>query len=152
MKRTIASHIKATATLGLTCTTALVFAVATVQARPAHTAGSQAATAQALSLSPCTIVVNGARWQNREVGRVMTAGSKYTVAAGGMSCSSAGALVVALTHRHGTAYGQAFKGPRGFSCTSLTLPVLGALQVAGRCMQQPHNYPIFSWGPQLAGH
>lgn len=150
MRRTITSHAKATATLALACTTALVFAAASVQARPAGNADSKPAAA--IASSPCTIVVTGARWRNQEAGRTMAAGSKYTVAAGGMSCSSAGAMVVALTHRHGKAYGQSFTGPRGFICKSLTLPALGTLQVAGRCMHQPQNYPVFSWGPQLAGH
>lgn len=148
MKRTITTQLKAAATLALACATALVFAVATVQARPAQTAGSRAASA---ALSLCTTAVTGASWREREAGKTMAAGNEYTVSAGGMSCSSASAMVVALTHRHGMGYGQAFKGPRGFACKSLVLPQLGALQVAGRCMHVPHNYPIFFWSPKLSG-
>lgn len=149
MKRTITTHLKATTTLALVCATVLVFAVATVQARPAYTAGSRAVSA---ALSPCTTVVTGAPWREREAGKTMAAGNKYAVSAGGISCSSAGAMVVALTHRHGIAYGQAFKGPQGFACKSLALPQLGASQVAARCTRPPHNYPIFSWSPKLSGH
>ena len=149
MKRTITTQLKAAATIALASATALVFAVTSVQARPAHSAGSRAASA---ALALCTTTVTGATWRDREAGKTMAAGNKYTVSAGGMSCSSAGAIVVALTHRHGMRYGQAFKGPRGFACKSLALPQLGTLQVAGRCMHLPNNHPIFSWSPKLSGH
>jgi hypothetical protein len=149
MKLTMATQPKTAATLTLACATALVFAVATVQARPAHSVGSRG-TSKSLAL--CTTTVTGASWREREAGKTMAAGNKYTVSAGGMSCSTAGAMAVALTHRHGIQYGQAFTGPRGFACKSLALPQLGALQVAGRCMHLPHNYPIFSWSPKLSGH
>lgn len=55
MKRTIATAVRTAATLALACSTALVFAVATVQARPTHTTRSQAATTAAVST--CKIVV-----------------------------------------------------------------------------------------------
>jgi hypothetical protein len=66
MKRPTSTRVKATATLALACTTALVFAVATVQARPTHTAGPQAATA---ALSDCTIVITAAPWRYLKPGR-----------------------------------------------------------------------------------
>ncbi|HZQ65013.1 MAG TPA: hypothetical protein VFA66_07295 [Gaiellaceae bacterium] len=147
MKRTITIQLKAATTLALACTTALVLAVATVQARPAHTARSRTASA---APSLCTTVVTGAPWHEREAGKTRAAGNEYAVSAGGISCSSAGAMVVAMTHRQGMAYGQAFKGPRGFACKSLALPQLGVMQAAGKCMHLPHNYPIFSWSPKLS--
>jgi hypothetical protein len=83
MKRTTSTRIKTTATLALACTTALVFAVASVQARPAHSAGSKAATA---AMSKCNIVISGAPWRIRTGGTL--SGDKYTLAAENMSCSS----------------------------------------------------------------
>jgi hypothetical protein len=69
LTRTIATRMKATATLALACTTALVFAVATVQARPTRTAGSQSAAA---ALSDCTIVISGAPWMQLHVADSLT--------------------------------------------------------------------------------
>jgi hypothetical protein len=148
MKRTITTHLRATATLALACATALVFAVATVQARPTHTAGAQAATA---ALSDCTIVISGAPWRIRARG--ILSGDKYTLKARDISCSSVRARVVAFTHKPGIQLGAAFKGPSGFLCKSFSTATSGdKLLYSGVCMRGPHNDPFFEWGPKVPGH
>ena len=144
MNRTIATHMKATATLALACTTALVFAVATVQAQPARTAGSQSAAP-----SNCTIVISGAPWHIRVHG---LSGNKYTLKARDVSCSSVRAQVAAFTHRAGLEFG-AFPGPSGFKCKSFSTAASGdKLLYSGVCMHGPHNDPFFAWGPKVPGH
>jgi hypothetical protein len=148
MRRTTSTRIKATATLALTCATALVFAVTTVQARPTRSAGSQAATA---AKSKCTIAISGAPWRIRAAGTL--SGDQYTLAAENMSCSSARTWVAAVTHRHGTALGQTFNGSPGFNCKSFSTPASGdKLLYSGACMRGPHNVPFFGWGPKVPGH
>lgn len=132
MKRNSSTRIKATATLTLACATALVFAVTTVQARPTSSAGSQEATAAAVS--SCKIVITGAPWHVHGPDR---SGDKYTLAAEGMSCASARARVVALTHQPLVQL-AAFKGPSGFTCRSFSTTASGdKLLYAGVCMRGP---------------
>ena len=77
MKRTIPSRMRATAALALACTAALVFAVAAVQARSAHSAASQAT---AVGVSDCKLVISGAPWRIRAgVPGGSIAGNKYTI-------------------------------------------------------------------------
>jgi hypothetical protein len=146
VKRTIATRSKATTALVLACSTALVFAVATVQARPAYTAGSRGATATAPS--KCKIVIVGAGWRIRaHVAGGSSAGNKYTLAAEGMSCSSARSWASKFTHLQGTA---PIKGPTGFTCRSFSTAATGdKLLYAGVCMHPPHNIPFFEWGPKV---
>lgn len=151
MKRTIPSRMRATATLALACATALVFAVAAVQARPAHTAASRAVVVAA---SDCKLVISGAPWRIRAgVPGGSIAGDKYTIAARNVSCSSLRTWVTRFTNERNPGIGQSLKGPRGFSCKSLTTPASGAkLVVAGVCAHPPHNVPFFGWGPKVPGH
>ena len=141
----------AAATLALACTTALVFAVASVQARPTHTAGSRAATA---ALSDCTIVITGAPWRIRaHVAGGSLAGDRYTLKARNVSCSSLRAWVAMVTKQRNPGFGAAIKGPPGFSCQSFTPPFSGAKLVAeGECTHGPHNNPFFGWAPKVPGH
>ena len=148
MKRTTSTRTTAAATLALACTTALVFAVASVQARPTHSAGSKAATA---AMSKCKIVISGAPWRIRTGGTL--SGDKYTLAAENMSCSSERSWVAAATHRRGTTFGQTFNGPPGFKCESLSTPGSGdKLLYEGTCTRGPHNVPFFGWAPKVPGH
>jgi hypothetical protein len=148
MKRTTNTRIKATITLALACSTALVFAVTTVQARLTRSAGSKATTA---AMSKCTIVISGAPWRIRAGGTL--SGDKYTLAAENMSCSSVRSWVAAVTLRRGTMLGQTFNGPPGFKCKSFSTANSGdKLLYAGACMRSPHNVPFFGWGPKVPGH
>ena len=151
MKGTIPSRRKATAALALACSAALVFAVAAVQARPAHITGSRAA---AVAASDCTIVISGAPWRIRAgVPGGSLAGNKYTVKARNISCSSVRTWVTKFTNQQNPGVGKTLKGPRGFTCTSFTTPASGAkLVVAGVCAHPPHNVPFFGWGPKVPGH
>jgi hypothetical protein len=106
-------------------------------------AGSTAATTQ--PVSKCKIVITGAQWHIRGSG----SGSKYTLAAKGMSCSSARAWVVKFTHQTGKGVGQALNGPPGFKCQSFSEAASGdKLVYAGVCMHTPHNIPFFEWAPK----
>jgi hypothetical protein len=146
MTRTIAPRMKATVALALACTTTLAFAVATVQAHPTRTAGSKSAAA---ALSNCTIVITGAAWRIRVHN---LSGTRYTLKARDVSCSSVRAQVAAFTHRAGLEFG-AFKGPLGFTCKSFSTAASGdKLLYSGVCMHGPHNDPFFEWGPKLPGH
>ena len=146
MTRTIATRMKATATIALACTTALVFAAATVQARPTRTAGSRSVAA---ALSNCTIVISGAPWRIRVHG---LSGDKYTLKARDVSCSSVRAQVAAFTHQPGREFGT-FKGPSGLTCKSFSTAASGdKLLYSGVCMHPPHNDPFFEWGPKVPGH
>jgi hypothetical protein len=150
MTRTIPTRTRATATLAFAFATALVFAVA-VQARPAHTAASKAA---AVAGSDCKLVISGAPWRIRAgVPGGSIAGNKYTITARNVSCSSLRTWVTRFTNEQNPGIGQSLKGPRGFSCKSLTTPTSGAkLVVAGVCLHPPHNVPFFGWGPKVPGH
>jgi len=144
MKRTITTAVRAAATLVLACSTALVFAVATVQARPTHIAGSQAATTAAVST--CKIVITGTPWRIRAAGGSL-AGNKYTIAGKGISCSAARTWVTKFTHQQDT--GQ-IKGPPGFNCRSFSTATSGdKLLYSGACMHPPHNIPFFEWAPKI---
>jgi hypothetical protein len=144
MKRSINSHMRGSAALALACSTALVLAVTTAQARPTQTAGSQAATAAAVS--SCLIVVSGAPWRVRTAGGSL-AGNRYTIAARGVSCSSVRTWVARFTTQQGT--GQ-IKGPSGFNCRSFSTAVSGdKLLYSGACMHPPHNVPFFEWAPKM---
>jgi hypothetical protein len=146
MTRTTATRMNATAALALACTTALAFAVASVQARPTRTAGAQSATT---ALSDCTIVISGAPWR---ILRGNLSGNKYTLKARDVSCSSVRARVAAFTHQSGVELG-AFKGPPGFKCKSFSTAASGdKLLYSGVCMHPPHNDPFFGWGPKVPGH
>jgi hypothetical protein len=151
MKRTIDTRMTAIGTLALACSTALIFAVGAVQARPAHTAVSQTT---AVAVSDCTLVIRGAPWRIRAgVPGGSISGDKYTVKARNMSCSSAKAWVTKFTNQRNPGVGQALKGPSGFKCTSFTTKASGAkLVVAGVCARPPHNVPFFGWGPKAPGH
>ena len=105
MKRIINTQMKATATLALACSSALVFAVTNVQAQPTHNANPWAATTAALPT--CKIVITGIPWRIRAAGRSLT-GKRYTLAAKGISCSAARAWVTKFTHQQDTAQ---IKGP-----------------------------------------
>jgi hypothetical protein len=144
VERTITNAVRATATLALACATALVFAAATVQARPTHTVGSQAPTTAALST--CKIVITGTPWRIRATSGSL-AGNKYTIAAKGISCSAARTWVTTFTHQQDT--GQ-IKGPPGFTCRSFSTAVSGdKLLYSGVCMHPPHNIPFFEWAPKI---
>jgi hypothetical protein len=151
MNPTIPSLMRATAALALACMTALVFAVAAVQARPAHTAASKAAI---VAVSDCKLVISGAPWRIRAgVPGGSIAGDKYTIAARNGACSSFRTWVTRFTNEQNPGVGQSLKGPGGFSCRSLTTPASGAkLVVAGVCAHPPHNVPFFGWGPKIPGH
>src|SRR5258705_5221399 len=82
MKRTIDTQMKATATLALVCSTGLVFAVTSVQARPTHNAAPRAATTAALST--CKIIISATPWRIRAAAGKLT-GNRYTLAAKGIS-------------------------------------------------------------------
>jgi hypothetical protein len=146
VKRAITARTKACTTLVLACSAALVVAVATVQARPAHTTGSRGATATAPS--KCKIVIVGATWRIRaHVAGGSSAGNQYTLGAEGMSCSSARAWAAKFTHLPDTAK---IKGPTGFRCQSFSLASSGdKLLYSGVCMHPPHNIPFFEWGPKV---
>jgi hypothetical protein len=140
----IATASRATATLALASATALVFAVAAVQARPTHSTGSQTRTASAVST--CKIVITGVPWRIRAAGGSL-AGNKYTIAGKGISCSAARTWVTKFTHQQDTG---PIKGPLGFNCRSFSTPVSGdKLLYSGACMRPPHNIPFFEWAPKL---
>jgi hypothetical protein len=146
MKRTIKSSMRGSAALALACSTALVVAVTTVQARPTQTADSKAATAA--TVSSCLIVVSGAPWRIRTAGGSL-AGNRYTIAARGMSCASAHTWVTRFTNQQGAAQ---IKGPSGFNCRSFSTTVSGdKLLYSGACMHPPHNVPFFEWAPKMPG-
>ena len=148
MTRTTATRIKATVTLAIACTTALVFAVATVQARPTHSGGAHS---EANALSNCTMVISGAHWQIR--GRVNRSGNTYTLKGRDISCASVRARVVAFTHQDGAEFGAVKGGPAGFTCRSFSTASSGdTLLYSGVCMHPPHNDPFFEWGPKVPAH
>lgn len=147
MTRTTATRTKATVALAIAGTTALVFTVATVQARPTNAVGAQSA---AKALSDCTIVISGAPWHIR--GQVTRSGNKYTLKGRNVACASVRARVAAFTHQNGGEFG-AFKGPAGFTCKSFSTAASGdALLYSGACMHPPHNDPFFEWGPKVPAH
>jgi hypothetical protein len=144
MDRTLTASVRVTATLALACSTALIFAATTVQARPTQAAGSQAATAA--TVSTCKIVITGAPWRIRAAGGSL-AGHKYTIAGKGISCSSARTWVTKFTHQQDV--GQ-IKGPPGFTCRSFSTTASGdKLLYSGACMHPPHNIPFFEWAPKI---
>jgi hypothetical protein len=144
MKRTLTSSVRVAATLALACSTALIFAATTVQARPIQTASSQAATAA--TVSTCKIVITGAPWRIRAAGGSL-AGDKYTIAGKGTSCSSARTWVTRFTHQQET---SPIKGPAGFTCRSFSTAISGdKLLYSGACMRPPHNIPFFEWAPKI---
>jgi hypothetical protein len=135
MKRVVRTHLKATATLAVVCVTALVFAVATVQARPTQT-----------GVSTCTMVITASPWRIRAAGGSLT-GNRYTIAARGISCSSARTWVTRFTKQQATG---PIKGPAGFNCTSFSTAASGdKLLYSGACMRPPHNVPFFEWAPKM---
>jgi hypothetical protein len=144
MKRTINTQLKAIATLALACSTALVFAVASVQARPTHNAAPRAATTAALST--CKIIISATPWRIRAAGGNL-AGNRYTLAAKGISCSAARTWVTKFTHQQDTAQ---IKGPSGFTCRSFSTAASGDKRLySGACMHAPHNIPFFEWAPKM---
>ena len=144
MNRTIATHMKATATLALACTMALVFAVATVQAHPARTAGSHiGGPVQLHDRDQRRPLAHPRSWPLR---------NKSTLKARDVSCSSVRAQVAAFTHRAGLEFG-AFPGPSGFKCKSFSTAASGdKLLYSGVCMHGPHNDPFFARGRKVPGH
>ncbi len=135
--------MKAAVTLMLACTSALILAV-TGQARPTQADHLQAPRAAALS--SCTIVIIGVPGHIRAAGGSRT-GTKYTIAARGMSCSSARPWVSRFTKQQDTAQ---IKGPRGFDCRSFSTAASGdKLLYSGACMRPPHNIPFFEWAPKI---
>jgi hypothetical protein len=140
--------MKVTTTLALAFATALVFAVAPIQARPASTTGSQAATSV---LSACTIVITGAPWHTRaHVASGFLSGNRYTLKSRDVACSSVRARVAAFTKQSGSAR---ITGPAGYTCRSFSVPYAGdKLLYSGACMRGPHNDPFFEWGPKVPGH
>jgi hypothetical protein len=144
MDRTLTASVRATATLALGCSTALIFAAPSVQARPTQTTRSQAVTAA--TVSTCKIVITGAPWRIRAAGGTL-AGDKYTIAGKGSSCSAARTWVTKFTHQQDA--GQ-IKGPRGFTCRSFSTAASGdKLLYSGACMHPPHNIPFFEWAPKI---
>ena len=140
------SRMKVTAALVLACSAALLVAVTTSQARPAHSAASRAPTAPARST--CKIVIGGGPWRIRAhaAGGTVT-GDRYTLVARNLSCSSVRALVTAFTHQRSS---SRIKGPQGFRCTSFATGVSGdKLLYSDACMRPPHNDPFFEWGPKV---
>ncbi len=143
MRRIINSQMKATAALALVCSTALVLAVTSVQARPTHNAAPRATTA---ALSTCKIVISATPWRIRAAGGNL-AGNRYTLAAKGISCSAARTWVTKFTHQQDTAQ---IKGPSGFTCRSFSTAASGdKLLYSGACMHAPHNIPFFEWAPKM---
>ena len=105
--------------------------------------GSQAATAHVAS--KCKIVVKATPWHIHGSG----SGSKYTVVAGGMSCSSERRWVLKFTHETGKGIGKTLKGPSGYWCESDSEAASGDNHVyAGLCAQPPHNVTFFTWAPK----
>ena len=144
MKRNINTQMKDTATLALVCSTALVFAVTSVQARPTRNAAPRAATTAALST--CKIVINATPWRIRAAGGNL-AGNRYTLAAKGISCSAARTWVTKFTHQQDTAQ---IKGPSGFTCRSFSTAASDdKLLYSGVCMHAPHNIPFFERAPKM---
>jgi hypothetical protein len=144
MKQTISTHIKAIAMVLLVCSTALVFAVTSVQAHATQTAGTHAATAA--TVSTCKIVITAAPWRIRAAGGSLT-GNRYTIAGKGISCSAARTLVTRFTHQQGT---SPIKGPAGFTCRSFSTATSGdKLLYSGICMHPPYNTPFFEWAPKI---
>ena len=144
MKRPIYAEMKAIATLALACSTALVFAVTSAQARPTDNAAQRATKTAALSA--CTIVITAAPWRIRAAGGSLT-GSRYTLAAKGISCSAARTWASKFTHQQGTAQ---IKGPSGFTCRSFSTAASGdKLLYSGVCMHPLHNTPFFEWAPKM---
>ena len=140
MRRMHSTYLKTTAALALACSTALVFAVTTVQARPA------AATTTTTTVSSCKIVITAAPWSIRTAGGSI-AGNRYTLTGEGMPCSSAHTWATRFTHQQGT---SPIKGPAGFNCTSFSTAASGdKLLYSGACMRRPHNIPFFEWAPKL---
>jgi hypothetical protein len=148
MKRSASTPMKRTVTVALTFATALIFAVATVQARPARTTSSQAATS---ALSDCTIVITGAPWHTRaHVAGGFLSGNRYTLKARDVSCSSVRARVIAFTKQNAS---TKITGPKGYTCHSFSVAYSGdKLLYSGACMRGPHNDPFFEWGPKVPGH
>jgi hypothetical protein len=148
MKRTVTKMkvtVTATLTLALVCSSALVFAVTSVQAQPMHNAAAPRAATTA-ALSACKIVFTATPWRIRAAGGSL-AGSNYTLAAKGISCSAARTWVTKSTHQQDT--GQ-IKGPPGFTCRSFSTPASGdKLLYSGVCMHGPHNIPFFEWAPKM---
>jgi hypothetical protein len=144
MKRTITTQMKATATLALACSAALVFGVTSVQARPTHNAAPRATATAALST--CKIVITATPWRIRAASGSL-AGNRYTLAAKGTSCSAARTWVTKFTHQQDTAQ---IKGPSGFTCRSFSTAASGdKLLYSGACMHAPHNIPFFEWAPKM---
>jgi hypothetical protein len=144
MKRSSTTHVAATATLAFICATALIFAVATAQARPTHTHGSRAANGA--GETNCTLVISGAPWRIRAASGTL-AGDKYTLTARNMSCNSLRSSVAKFTHQQGSA---PIKGPSTFKCVSFSTAASGnKLLYSGACMHPPHNDPFFEWGPKV---
>ncbi len=148
MTRMTVTRMKASVMFATACTTALVFAVATVQARPTH---SGAAHSGAEAVSNCTMVISGAPWRIR--GRVNRSGNTYTLKGRDISCPSVRARVVAFTHQNGAELGTVKGGPAGFTCRSFSTAASGdTLLYSGVCMRPPHNDPFFEWGPKVPAH
>jgi hypothetical protein len=144
MKRTINTQMKATATLALACSAALVFGVTSAQARPTRNAAPRATATAALST--CKIVITATPWRIRAAGGSL-AGNRYTLAANGTSCSAARTWVTKFTHQQDTAQ---IKGPSGFTCRSFSTAASGdKLLYSGACMHAPHNIPFFEWAPKM---
>jgi hypothetical protein len=143
-KRTLTTSARAAATLAFACSTALIFAATTVQARPTHTAGSHAVTAA--TVSTCKTVITAAPWRIRTAGGSV-AGDKYTIAGKAASCSAARTWVTRFTHQQDT---SPIKGPAGFTCRSFSTATSGdKLLYSGICMHPPHNIPFFEWAPKI---
>jgi hypothetical protein len=148
MKRTTGTRIKATITLALAFATALVFAVATGQARPESIANSLTSAA---ALADCTTVITGAPWRTRaHVTGGFLSGNRYTLKARDVSCSSVRSRVAAFTKQNGSAR---ITGPAGYRCRSFSVAYSGdKLLYSGACMRGAHNDPFFEWGPKVPGH
>jgi hypothetical protein len=105
-------------------------------------AGSQAATTN--SPSHCKIVITAAPWHIHG----SRSGNRYTIAAKGMSCSSARGWVVKFTRRKSEGLGHVLRGPSGFHCQSFSEAAGDKLVYSGVCMHPPHNIPFFEWAPK----
>lgn len=144
MERTINTQMKATVALALVCSTALIFAATSAQARPTHNAAPRAATT--VALSSCKIVITATPWRIRAAGGSL-AGNRYTLAARGISCSAARTWATKFTQQPDTAQ---IKGPSGFRCRSFSTAASGdKLLYSGACMHAPHNIPFFEWAPKM---
>jgi hypothetical protein len=102
---------------------------------------ASAASGSVSATSRCKLVISGTHWTIEGVG----SGSRYTLAAEGMSCAAAKPWAVKLMQRRAS---QTMQGPKGFKCHSFATAASGdTLDYSGVCLHAP-GVPFFEWGPK----